>query len=123
MFFKLQKCFTIFKKLFLTETEMQILTETQIPWHLTLRLTSLFLFVPDHSDAGAHEHSYAHMRIRCRILVSEFMRSYLPSRGMKRIPFSHALLSVNPNASKFLFSKLSSEMHFLRSFYEFAWAF
>ena len=38
MFFKLQKCFTIFKKLFLTEIEMQILTETQIPRDLTLRL-------------------------------------------------------------------------------------
>ena len=38
MFFKLQKCFTIFKKLFLTETEMQILAETQIPQDLTLRL-------------------------------------------------------------------------------------
>ena len=37
MFFKLQKYFTIFKKLFLTETEMQILAETQIPRDLTLR--------------------------------------------------------------------------------------
>ena len=37
MFFKSQKCFTIFKKLFLTETEIQILTETQIPRDLTLR--------------------------------------------------------------------------------------
>ena len=37
MFSKLQKCFTIFKKLFLTETEMQILAETQIPQDLTLR--------------------------------------------------------------------------------------
>ena len=37
MFFKLQKCFTIFKKLFLTETEMQILTEIQIPRDLTWR--------------------------------------------------------------------------------------
>ena len=37
MFFKLQKYFTVFKKLFLTETEMQILAETQIPRDLTLR--------------------------------------------------------------------------------------
>ena len=37
MFFKLQKCFTIFKKLFLIETEMQIPTETQIPQDLILR--------------------------------------------------------------------------------------
>ena len=37
MFFKLQEYFTIFKKLFLTETEMQIFTETQIPRDLTLR--------------------------------------------------------------------------------------
>ena len=37
MFFKLQKCFTIFKKLFLTEIEMQILPETQIPGDHTLR--------------------------------------------------------------------------------------
>ena len=40
MFFKLQKCFTIFKKLFLTETEMQILTEIQIPRDLTWRRIS-----------------------------------------------------------------------------------
>ena len=41
MFFKLQKYFTILKKLFLTETEIQILTETQIPRDLTLRLTDV----------------------------------------------------------------------------------
>ena len=39
MFFKLKKCFTIFKKLFLTETEMQILIEIQIPRDLTWRHT------------------------------------------------------------------------------------
>ena len=39
MFFKLQKCFTILKKLFLIETEMQILTETQIPPDLTMWVT------------------------------------------------------------------------------------
>ena len=44
MFFKLQKYFTIFKKLFLTETEMQILTETQIPRDLTWRLMQKSIF-------------------------------------------------------------------------------
>ena len=39
MFFKLHKCLTIFKKHFLTETEMQILTEIQIQRDLTLRHT------------------------------------------------------------------------------------
>ena len=38
MFFKLQKYSIIFTKLFLTESEMQILPETQIPRDLTLRL-------------------------------------------------------------------------------------
>ena len=43
MFFKLQKCFKIFKELFLTETKMQILTETQIPRDLTLRHNVLYM--------------------------------------------------------------------------------
>ena len=43
MFFKLQKYFTVFKKFFLTDTEMQILTETQIPRDFALRRNSPLL--------------------------------------------------------------------------------
>ena len=48
---------------------------------------------------------------RLRHICFHFMSGYMgqswPSRGMERIPFSHAMLSVNPNAGYFLFSKLS----------------
>ena len=63
MFFKFQKCFTIFKKLFLTKTEMQILTETQIPRDLTLRHKGSITSTRGSKDATSSSLLFVHFVI------------------------------------------------------------